>query len=189
MVVVEISRFAGAVAAGCAAHAGIAPMHRCHRGVKYGLGDQVGFKLGTISRRWALAHCGGFGTFGLAADTTRNPGSCRTNAMLQRPGVQLEQHVSRFRHGRPTQMPQAAGRFCFYSSLCPLLHGGTRPLPARTRQHRQSRGLAAGNSDKKLKFKPNLIFCASHFFLIIYKFLRFITLDIVPTFGKSLFSG
>ena len=49
LVVVEKRRLAAAVAAGCAAHAGKAPMNRprCHRSVKYGLGGQVRFKLGT----------------------------------------------------------------------------------------------------------------------------------------------
>ena len=35
----------------------------------------------TFSRRWVLAHCGGFGTFGRkvwAAGTTRTPGTYRT---------------------------------------------------------------------------------------------------------------
>ena len=35
----------------------------------------------TFSRRWVLAHCGGFGTFGRkvwAAGTTRTPGAYRT---------------------------------------------------------------------------------------------------------------
>ena len=51
LVVVEKSRLAAAVAAGCAAHASKAPMHRArgHWSVKYGLGlrVQVGFKMGT----------------------------------------------------------------------------------------------------------------------------------------------
>jgi hypothetical protein len=46
-VVVEKRRLAAAVAAGCAAHAGKAPMDssRWHRGFKYGLGVQYGFKF------------------------------------------------------------------------------------------------------------------------------------------------
>ncbi len=48
-VVIEKSRLAAAVAAGSAAHAGIAPMHRarCHWYVKsqVGHGVEVGFKL------------------------------------------------------------------------------------------------------------------------------------------------
>jgi hypothetical protein len=48
-VVVEKRRLAAAVAAGCVAHAGKAPMDssRWHRGFKYGLGVQYGFKLET----------------------------------------------------------------------------------------------------------------------------------------------
>ena len=67
LVVVEIRWVAAAVAAGCAAHADIAP-HRlgCHRSLKYGLGVQVGFKFkletgekvkeesGAESRDWPL---------------------------------------------------------------------------------------------------------------------------------------
>ncbi len=45
LVVVEKGRLAAAVAAGCAAHAGKAPMHRSHWSFKYGLGVQVGFKI------------------------------------------------------------------------------------------------------------------------------------------------
>ena len=53
LVVVEKGRLAAAVAAGCAAHAGKAPMHsaRGHSSwsVKYGIGlrVQVGFEMGT----------------------------------------------------------------------------------------------------------------------------------------------
>ena len=48
-VVIKKSRLAAAAAAGCAAHAGKAPMHstRWHWGFKYGLGVQDGFKLET----------------------------------------------------------------------------------------------------------------------------------------------
>ena len=49
LVVIKKGRLAAAAAAGCAAHAGKAPMHstRWHWGFKYGLGVQDGFKLET----------------------------------------------------------------------------------------------------------------------------------------------
>ncbi len=48
-VVIEKSRLAAAIAAGCAAHSGKAPMHisRWHWGFKFGLGVQDGFNFET----------------------------------------------------------------------------------------------------------------------------------------------
>ena len=74
MVVVEKSRLAEAVAAGCAAHAGKAPMHsaRCHWSFKYGLGVQVGFKLETgekVKEEGETGECGPAGDQYLKAGT------------------------------------------------------------------------------------------------------------------------
>ena len=67
LVVVEKSRLAAAVAAGCTAHAGNAPMHstRGHWSVKYGLGlrVQVGFNMGTGEKVKEEGECGPAGWY------------------------------------------------------------------------------------------------------------------------------